>query len=126
MSKEIIDKNVLQELRKMEVILNKKIVDKIISLYLEHTPQQIKDMEKDLEMGDIESFCRQAHTLKSSSGNVGAIKMAELCAALEKDSYVFLQNPSDGSYNKNEAKVLLQQLKEVYEVSQEMLTKLAF
>ncbi len=65
----VLNAGVLDELR--EVLGSE--VDKIIAVYLEDAPRLIAQLERAAVSGDPIALRVAAHTLKSSSGNVGAI-----------------------------------------------------
>ena len=56
---------------------------KLIEIYLETTPTSLETLEQALTNDDCPSVHMTAHTLKSSSANMGAAKLAELCQRLE-------------------------------------------
>ncbi len=60
------------------------LVRKILSLYLSDSPIHLEGILRASEKGDGESFRRAAHALKSSSANVGAADLSELCRKLEE------------------------------------------
>jgi CheY-like chemotaxis protein/HPt (histidine-containing phosphotransfer) domain-containing protein len=60
------------------------IVVELIDLFLEDTPQLLKQMKQAVADVDIVVLRRTARTLKSSSGTVGAQKLAAYCAELEQ------------------------------------------
>ncbi len=45
--------------------------------------QRLAAMEKALEAEDKEALRRQAHSLKGSSSNLGAVRVVDVCVALE-------------------------------------------
>ena len=55
----------------------------LINLYLEDAPIHIEVMKKSLITQDTEAFRRAAHTLKSSSANVGGLDLQTLCQTME-------------------------------------------
>jgi len=55
----------------------------LIDVYLDDTPARLAILQKAVEAGDIAELIRQAHTLKSSSANVGAMELSALAKALE-------------------------------------------
>lgn len=57
---------------------------KIIGLYIESAPAQIERMRDAVAAGDSEALRQAAHTLKSSSANLGATRLADLCKELEQ------------------------------------------
>ncbi|MEO5963486.1 MAG: ATP-binding protein [Thermomonas sp.] len=73
-------------------------VDKIIAVYLEDAPRLIAQLERAAVGGDPIALRVAAHTLKSSSANVGATTLSEAARDLEEGA-------RDGSLKKPEAKV---------------------
>lgn len=55
----------------------------MIALFLQHTPPQIRELRLALGRNDSSAMLRAVHTMKSSSANVGAGGLAELCRDLE-------------------------------------------
>lgn len=47
---------------------------RIVSLFLKHSGQLVINTEDALNHGDVRAVSELAHSLKSSSGNVGALK----------------------------------------------------
>ena len=50
---------------------------------MEDVPPQLEALREATEGGDASSVQRVAHTLKGSCGNMGATRMATICAELE-------------------------------------------
>jgi HPt (histidine-containing phosphotransfer) domain-containing protein len=64
-------------------------VDRVVAAYLEHSPSQLAEARGALGRGAHADLRRAVHTLKSSSANVGALRLSSLCRELEartKDS----------------------------------------
>jgi signal transduction histidine kinase/CheY-like chemotaxis protein/HPt (histidine-containing phosphotransfer) domain-containing protein len=59
------------------------IVSELASLFLRDTPRRLEDVLCALSAGDAEEVARLAHTVKGSSLNIGARRMASLCTRLE-------------------------------------------
>ncbi len=59
------------------------LVKKVIGLYLEHAPGLVTGIRRALEDGDCDAAREAAHSLKSSSANVGAMTLSSQCKALE-------------------------------------------
>jgi HPt (histidine-containing phosphotransfer) domain-containing protein len=78
-----IDKNVLDGIRALEGEGNRGLLERIIDLYLSDAPRLVEGILAAAEKGDMESLLRAAHTLKSSSANVGATGLPELCRKVE-------------------------------------------
>ena len=62
------------------------IVRKIITGYLDNSAELIKELAERITLHDIDSMVRLAHTLKSTSSNVGADKLTALSKALEEQA----------------------------------------
>jgi PAS domain S-box-containing protein len=60
------------------------LLSKIIGLYLESSPQLLRQMREAVAAEDGEALRQAAHSLKSSSANLGAIQLAAVCKELEQ------------------------------------------
>jgi len=58
-------------------------VQRILRTYLDTTPALLSALQEGFCQGDAMHVEQAAHSLKSSSGNVGALALAELARALE-------------------------------------------
>lgn len=76
----LIDQEVLDSLK--EVIGDK--VNHIVGVYLEDVPKNIQSMKVALVQQDFETVGRFAHSLKSSSANVGAMRLSQLAESIEQ------------------------------------------
>ncbi|HEY3522741.1 MAG TPA: Hpt domain-containing protein, partial [Candidatus Limnocylindrales bacterium] len=56
----------------------------LIETYLGDAATQIAAIRSAIEDGDAEALVRPAHTLKSASLTVGAIRLGELCRSIEQ------------------------------------------
>lgn len=61
-------------------------VDELIDTYLEDAAAQIEALSRAAASGDIAELVRPAHSLKSSSDNVGAVALTSLCRTLEAEA----------------------------------------
>lgn len=59
------------------------LVRKMIRLFLENAPERLDLIRAGVENGDLEAAERGAHSLKSSSGNVGARELHLIAAEME-------------------------------------------
>ena len=75
---------VLDGIRALENNGSKGLFGKVLSLYLSDSPKLVEGILSAVEEGDGESLRRAAHTLKSSSANVGATDLLELCRKVEE------------------------------------------
>jgi len=78
----VLSASILDELR--DVLGNE--VDKIIAVYLEDAPRLIAQLERAAVGGDPIALRVAAHTLKSSSANVGATTLSEAARDLEESA----------------------------------------
>jgi signal transduction histidine kinase/CheY-like chemotaxis protein len=78
-----IDPLVLASLRELQGEGEPEILSELIDLFLDEVPQQLGALREAVEKDDAPSVERIAHTLKGSSGNMGATRMAQICAELE-------------------------------------------
>ena len=63
-----------------------EFVDELVDTYLEDATTQLEAMRRAAAAGDAGAVVRPAHSLKSSSANVGATALAELCRSLEAEA----------------------------------------
>ncbi len=59
------------------------LLARLIRLYLHETPPLIERMKQATTQNDLEALRVAAHSLKSSSTNIGALQLHGLCGALE-------------------------------------------
>ena len=58
-------------------------VDELVDTYLEEGDRLVEELITAATVNDIQAMVRPAHSMKSSSLNVGALELGELCRALE-------------------------------------------
>jgi len=78
-----IDRRVLSALEELQVEGEPSIVKRIVDAYLEESAPIISRLKKALLQDDRENVRWSAHSLKSSSANVGAIRLSEMSRELE-------------------------------------------
>lgn len=59
------------------------VLARVIALYLDSSAELLEKIRQSVADADGESLGTSAHSLKSSSGNVGAQVLAQLCRELE-------------------------------------------
>jgi PAS domain S-box-containing protein len=79
----ILDPSAMEGLRSLETSDNPGFVARIIDAYLEDTPKLVDRIRQALDRQDASEIAKAAHTLKSSSANVGALVLADRCKHLE-------------------------------------------
>jgi two-component system, sensor histidine kinase and response regulator len=79
----VLDEAVLTALRQLQRAGRPDIVKRTIALYLASAPQLLQDLKIAADGRDVTGLGRASHTLKSSSANVGATRLATVCGELE-------------------------------------------
>ena len=81
-----IDTAVIQGLRELGGDDEPGLLGELIDIFLEDAPERMKDITEGLAAGDIGRVERGAHTLKSSSANIGALGLSDLCKRIVESS----------------------------------------
>ena len=76
----VIDKKTFEDLKLMS---GDDFIGELIDAFLEDAPNMLDAMRTALETKDVESFRRNAHSLKSNANTFGAMKLGELAKELE-------------------------------------------
>lgn len=76
----IIDEAAFEELKQMS---GEDFINELIDAFLDDAPDMLANMKSALETGDVESFRRNAHSLKSNAITFGATELGELAKELE-------------------------------------------
>ena len=76
----VIDKATFEELKQMS---GADFINELIDAFLEDAPNMISQMQTALVAKDVESFRRNAHSLKSNANTFGATELAALAKELE-------------------------------------------
>jgi|SRR5919108_1037782 HPt (histidine-containing phosphotransfer) domain-containing protein len=58
-------------------------LERIVTAYLEEAPKYLRSLKTGSVGEDYDAIKMAAHTLKSSSANIGAIRLSEACLAIE-------------------------------------------
>jgi signal transduction histidine kinase/CheY-like chemotaxis protein/HPt (histidine-containing phosphotransfer) domain-containing protein len=80
---EALDPEALDEIRKLTSD-GAPLLGRVLDLYGEVTPIKVRELREALSRGDTATLRAVAHALKSSSANIGARHLAELCRCLEE------------------------------------------
>jgi signal transduction histidine kinase/DNA-binding response OmpR family regulator/HPt (histidine-containing phosphotransfer) domain-containing protein len=89
-----LDPGVLASLGKLQRPGTPSLLERVVGLYLEHSPPQVEQVRSAMAAGDLPTLKRAVHTLKSSSANIGATRLSGLCRDLE--SRLLEGLPEDG------------------------------
>lgn len=79
----ILQQKNLDNIRSMQRPGKPNVLNKVIKLYLAESPVQHKAIHRAITKYDTNSLLEAAHSLKSSSANLGAMKIAGICSELE-------------------------------------------
>jgi CheY-like chemotaxis protein len=82
----VIDRNVIDRLRKLTKESSPDFLLGMIDLFIEDSPARINKMKEALWRADADTLAKAAHSLKGSSGQVGARRMFALCDIIEERS----------------------------------------
>jgi len=82
-SQATIDKSALQQIAELDPDQSGELLNSIIDSYIDNATTLMRDLREAVASKDIEGATRAAHSLKSSSANVGAMKLSSLCAETE-------------------------------------------
>jgi two-component system, sensor histidine kinase and response regulator len=79
----VLDLSVLDRIRDMEKRGAERLLERLIKTYLSTAAKLVAEADAALERGDAQALHHAVHTLKSSSGNLGATVLAQHFAGLE-------------------------------------------
>ena len=79
----VLQQQALDELRKLQSAGQPDVVERLLEVYLDSADQLVEEMQAGTKSGDAAQLQRAAHTLKSSSANIGALHLARCCRDLE-------------------------------------------
>ena len=60
-----------------------EFLQELIDVYLADTPNRLAQLRRAFDGGEIDTAIREAHTLKSSSANLGAMGLSSLAKTME-------------------------------------------
>lgn len=80
---DVIDRSVLASLRELQDEGDPDIVAEVGGLFIKHSPDKVNAIMQSVERGDAKGLQVAAHSLKSSSAYVGAMRLSALARQLE-------------------------------------------
>src|SRR5215510_2526510 len=78
----VLDQRVLSELQ----TLGTDVVAEILDLFVRDVPNRLSALRLALDDRSPDAVLREAHGLKGSALGIGAMRLAHLCAAIERDA----------------------------------------
>jgi len=79
----VLERQVLDELSKVRTNGKPELLGRVINLYLAESPKLMQKLKQAVAAGDAPEIARCAHSLKSSSANVGAKALSRHCEEIE-------------------------------------------
>jgi PAS domain S-box-containing protein len=79
-----VDEQLLTELREVMAERGPRAFDELVDTFAGYAAEQLAGMEEALARGDAAALKQASHALRSSSGNMGAVRLRELCRLLER------------------------------------------
>lgn len=107
----LINEDIINSLKDLKSRDGTRLIDKLLELYLEKTPNVIENMRDSVSRESLEELSGFAHSLKSSSGNIGAEAMYQICNVIEED--IVVKKKEDISHYNN----LVENLGEIYNLT---------
>jgi HPt (histidine-containing phosphotransfer) domain-containing protein len=81
--REVIDSTALEAIRSLQSDAAPRLLAQVVQIYLESTPALIEQLRTGMRSSDHDAIRTAAHSLKSSSANLGASTLAGLCRSVE-------------------------------------------
>lgn len=79
--KDVLDPSALARLQEWG---GEKLLGQMIRLFLENAPTRVEQIRGGLLRGDLAEAEKGAHSLKSSAANVGALRLRDVAAEMER------------------------------------------
>ena len=82
-NKVTLDHSAIEAVRQLDPDGQDRLLSRLISLYRDDSSQLLADLDNAMKLGDADGVARAAHTLKSSSANLGATNVAAIARQIE-------------------------------------------
>ena len=82
-NKVTLDHSAIDAVRQLDPDGNDRLLSRLIALYRDDSSQLLADIDNAMKSSDAEGVARAAHTLKSSSANLGATNVAAIARQIE-------------------------------------------
>ncbi|HUQ12177.1 MAG TPA: response regulator [Steroidobacteraceae bacterium] len=82
-NKVTLDNNAIDAVRQLDPDGSDRLLSRLIALYRDDSSQLLADIDNGLKSGNADAIARAAHTLKSSSANLGATNVAAIARQIE-------------------------------------------
>jgi two-component system sensor histidine kinase/response regulator len=81
--REVLDSAALDAIRSLQSDAAPRLLAQVVQIYLDSTPALIEQLRTGMHRSDHDTIRAAAHSLKSSSANLGANTLAGLCRSVE-------------------------------------------
>ena len=82
----VIEETALQRLQELDPTGESHLVQNLIELFHKGTPEMLEKIRHSIHQNDLQAASKAAHALRSSCTSLGALRMAELCWRIERNS----------------------------------------
>jgi HPt (histidine-containing phosphotransfer) domain-containing protein len=79
----VLDPDVIESLRQLTPKGEPDVLKELLTLFLEDAPARIEKLRAGWQAGDAVAVQRAAHSMKGSSGNIGATQLYAVCSRLD-------------------------------------------
>jgi signal transduction histidine kinase/CheY-like chemotaxis protein len=85
-NKVTLDHSAIEAVRQLDPDGQDRLLARLIALYRDDSSQLLADIDNGMKVSDAEAVARAAHTLKSSSANLGATNVAAIARQIENSA----------------------------------------
>lgn len=78
-----LDLSVIEDLRALDEEGRPSVIVELGQMFLESVPTTLRNLRESFANGDTTRVRREAHSLKSAAGNLGARRFSAICSAIE-------------------------------------------
>lgn len=82
-ARDVLDPGVVERLRQLTPPGEPDVLREVLNLFLDEVPKKLGALRSAVASGDAAAVRRTAHSLKGSSGNIGARAMYDVCRQLD-------------------------------------------
>lgn len=83
LSEPVLDQSVLDQLSELQDSLSENIVEELLKVFIDTTPGHIGILETACRNQQLKNAQNVAHSLKSGSANIGAMRISKICQLIE-------------------------------------------
>ncbi len=80
---DVLDPEVVGQLRALSLASNSDLLARLGTSFARDTPVRLEALRAAVAAGDVDAVAFNAHTIKGSAANLGAVRVAEICRQIE-------------------------------------------